>query len=119
MNTAKGVIIATGGFGTNAEMCQDLLYEIKESLGPNDEITNMLDRDGTGIQMGYWAGGRLDPCMGTMNGFIGIRAIRPPIRWAQRRPCGSMPTESATATKAFGLPNLWPCQARASLMDRL
>ncbi len=89
VNTAKGVIIATGGFGTNAEMCQDLLYEIKESLGPNDEITNMLDRDGTGIQMGYWAGGRLDPCMGTMDG-------------AYWYPCDS-PTDPLGATAALWL----------------
>lgn len=68
VNAAKGVIIATGGFGSNSEMCNDLLYEIKETMSAEDEISCMLDADGSGIQLGYWAGGRLDPCMGTMDG---------------------------------------------------
>ena len=68
VNAAKGVILATGGFGSNVEMCTDLLYEIKERMGANDQISCMLDANGSGIQMGYWAGGRLDPCMGTMDG---------------------------------------------------
>ncbi|RDB67969.1 FAD-binding protein [Eggerthella sinensis] len=68
VNAAKGVIVTTGGFGANADMCADLLYEINERMGPDDEITAMMDSDGTGIQMGYWAGGRIDPCIGTMDG---------------------------------------------------
>lgn len=68
VNTSKGVIITTGGFGSNEDMRTDLLYEIKESMGPDDELTCMLDANGSGIAIGYWAGGRLDPCMGTMDG---------------------------------------------------
>lgn len=69
VNTAKGVILATGGFGANQEMCNDLLYEIKETMASDDTINCMLDCDGSGIQMGYWAGGRIDPCVGTMDGI--------------------------------------------------
>lgn len=87
VNTTKGVIIATGGFGSNEEMREDLLYEIKETMGENDAISNMMDRDGSGIQMGYWAGGRLDPCMGTMDG-------------AYWYPCDS-PTDPLGATAAL------------------
>lgn len=87
VNTAKGVIIATGGFGSNEEMREDLLYEIKQTMGANDAMANMMDRDGSGIQMGYWAGGRLDPCMGTMDG-------------AYWYPCDS-PTDPLGATAAL------------------
>lgn len=87
VNTTKGVIITTGGFGTNEAMRQDLLYEIKETMGDNDTISNMMDRDGSGIQMGYWAGGRLDPCMGTMDG----------VYWY---PCDA-PTDPLGATAAL------------------
>ena len=87
VNATKGVILATGGFGSNAEMCQDLLYEIKETMGDNDTISCMLDANGSGIQMGYWAGGRLDPCMGTMDG-------------AYWYPCDS-PTDPIGATAAL------------------
>lgn len=69
VNASKGVILATGGFGSNPEMREDLLWEIKNSFGPNDEFACNLDRDGSGIQMGYWAGGKLDPHPGTMDGI--------------------------------------------------
>lgn len=68
VNAAGGVILATGGFGSNQEMREDLLYEISERLDPDDEISCMMDCDGSGIQMGYWVGGRIDPCVGTMDG---------------------------------------------------
>ena len=68
VNAAKGVIICTGGFGTNQDMCKDLLHEINDAMTDDEKVKNALDRDGSGIQMGYWAGGRLDPCMGTMDG---------------------------------------------------
>lgn len=89
VNTSKGVIIATGGFGSNEDMRNDLLYEIKETMSEGNEISNAMDRDGSGIQMGYWAGGRLDPCMGTMDG-------------AYWYPCDS-PTDPLGATAALWL----------------
>ena len=65
---AKTVIIATGGYGNNAGMCADLLWEINQSASPSDTVGASMDRDGSGIAMGYWAGGRIDPCAGTMDG---------------------------------------------------
>ena len=69
VNAAKGVILATGDFSTNATMCADLLHEIVDLLPKDGAISCMgAGRDGQGIKMGYWAGGRLDPCMSTMDG---------------------------------------------------
>lgn len=69
VNAAKGVILATGDFSTNTSMCNDLLHEIVDLLPADGAISCMgAGRDGQGIKMGYWAGGRLDPCMSTMDG---------------------------------------------------
>ena len=55
----KGVILCGGGFGGNSEMCRDLLIEIADYCSADTRIGGM-DCDGSGIQMGYWAGGRLE-----------------------------------------------------------
>jgi succinate dehydrogenase/fumarate reductase flavoprotein subunit len=55
----KGVILCGGGFGGNAEMCRDLLIEISDYCSADTNIGGM-DDDGSGIQLGYWAGGRLE-----------------------------------------------------------
>lgn len=69
VNAAKGVILATGDFSTNASMCKDLLNEIQYLLPADGAVSAMgAGRDGQGIKMGYWAGGRLDPCMSAMDG---------------------------------------------------
>ena len=69
VNASKGVILCTGDFSTNASMCADLLHEIMDLLPAGGSISAMgAGRDGSGIKMGYWAGGRLDPCMSTMDG---------------------------------------------------
>ena len=69
VNASKGVILCTGDFSTNASMCADLLHEIVDLLPAGGSISAMgAGRDGSGIKMGYWAGGRLDPCMSTMDG---------------------------------------------------
>lgn len=69
VNAAKGVVLATGDFSTNATMCADLLNEISYLLPEGGSVSAMgAGRDGQGIKMGYWAGGRLDPCMSTMDG---------------------------------------------------
>ena len=52
----KGVILCGGGFGGNAEMCRDLLIEISDYCSDDTAIGGM-DDDGSGIQLGYWAGG--------------------------------------------------------------
>lgn len=58
-NANKGVILCGGGFGGNSEMCRDLLIEISDYCSEDTRIGGM-DDDGSGIQMGYWAGGRLE-----------------------------------------------------------
>ena len=88
VNAAKGVILATGDFSTNASMCKDLLNEIQYLLPEDGAVSAMgAGRDGQGIKMGYWAGGRLDPCMSTMDG-------------AYWYPCDS-PTDPIGATAAL------------------
>ena len=62
----KGVILCGGGFGGNAEMCRDLLIEISDYCSEDTAIGGM-DDDGSGIQLGYWAGGRLEGNISTMN----------------------------------------------------
>ena len=87
VNTAKGVILAAGDFSTNADMCADLLNEINWLLPEGGSVAASMGRDGKGIRLGYWAGGRLDPCMGAMDG-------------AYWYPCDS-PTDPLGATAAL------------------
>lgn len=56
----KGVILAAGDYSKNRQMCIDLLTEAADLL---DNDTDWLGHgwDGSGIQMGVWAGGRLEP----------------------------------------------------------
>lgn len=56
----KGVILAAGDYSRNRQMCIDLLTEAADLL---DNDTDWLGHgwDGSGIQMGVWAGGRLEP----------------------------------------------------------
>lgn len=65
---AKEVILATGGYGANAQMRDDLLWEINQLQEPGCGSSCMMDQDGMGIAMGTWVGGRVDPCAGTMDG---------------------------------------------------
>jgi hypothetical protein len=55
----KGVILATGDFGGNKEMCRDLLPDIVDIFDKGEHFQSP-GRDGRGIQMGVWAGGRLE-----------------------------------------------------------
>lgn len=59
-NARKGVILATGDFSGNTAMCEDLLQSQLSSLQEGEEMFGM-GRDGRGIQMAVWAGGRLEP----------------------------------------------------------
>ena len=58
-NANKGVILATGDFSSNKEMCYDLLPDIVD-IFDEDEHFKPGGRDGRGIQMGVWAGGRIE-----------------------------------------------------------
>lgn len=64
----KGVVLAAGDFGHNEEMMRELCDELVTlAASPEQRITG-LSRDGSGIRMGIWAGGRMVPgpiaCMG-------------------------------------------------------
>lgn len=64
-NANKSVILATGGFSANQEMCEDLLPDIMDLLDPDPRtgkkrIVSMSGRDGIGIKLGVWAGGRME-----------------------------------------------------------
>lgn len=66
---AKAVVIAAGGFGANQEMQKDLLTDLGGCLTPDEEFQVLMDSDGRGVQMGYWAGAKLDSLgIPTMNG---------------------------------------------------
>ena len=65
----KAVILASGGFGANRQMQKDLLTDLGGTLTPDESFSVLMDSDGRGIQMGYWAGGKLDSLgIPTMNG---------------------------------------------------
>jgi len=55
----KGVILAAGDFAGNKEMRDDLLLDISDLFDDGEHFTS-FGRDGRGIQMGVWAGGRLE-----------------------------------------------------------
>jgi len=66
---AKAVVLATGGFGGNREMMKDLLPDLVDELQEGDQLSPMgMDRDGSGIAMGYWAGAALEHHIATMDG---------------------------------------------------
>jgi succinate dehydrogenase/fumarate reductase flavoprotein subunit len=58
-NAKKGVILATGDFSGNKEMCYDLLPDTVDIFDEGEDFKT-YGRDGRGIQMGVWAGGRLE-----------------------------------------------------------
>lgn len=65
----KAVVLATGGFGGNREMQNDLLTDLGGTLTPDESMSVLMDSDGRGIQMAYWVGGKLDSMgIATMNG---------------------------------------------------
>ena len=63
----KGVVLSGGGFANNSEMCNDLLAHLARNFTPDEKFSGFMDRDGSAIQMGYWAGGRLESDISSMN----------------------------------------------------
>lgn len=55
----KGVILAAGDYSRNREMCEDLLAETADLVDEGDFTGHGWD--GSGIRMGIWAGGRMEP----------------------------------------------------------
>lgn len=60
INAKKAVILAAGDFSGNAMMVHDLCTEMV-SLADEGQILRGSGRDGSGIMMGIWAGGRMTP----------------------------------------------------------
>lgn len=67
INAKNGVVLAGGGFGGNKEMMDDLLPNIKRLFTKDEDFFAPFGRDGSTIQMGVWAGGRLEGDISTMN----------------------------------------------------
>ena len=59
INARKGVILAAGDYSANRQMCKDLLTERADLL--ENENWSGKGWDGSGILMGIWAGGKLEP----------------------------------------------------------
>lgn len=57
----KTVILAAGDFGGNHEMVVDLVPELNNLLQEDMDSFLCFGRNGSGIQLGVWAGGRIDP----------------------------------------------------------
>ncbi len=60
-NARKGVIIALGGIGGNQQMCQDLLGNISDLFVDENNKFISSGRKGRGMQLGVWAGGKIEP----------------------------------------------------------
>lgn len=69
-NGKKGVVLAAGDFSRDADMVAELCPTVNalNFSGDGRKITG-FDRDGKGIKMGVWAGGKLEPGpLSTMGG---------------------------------------------------
>ena len=67
----ENVVLASGGFGKNLEMCEELLPEIVDLLRDEDKINYLGDQDGIGVRIGVWAGGKVEPrTIPTMGGNL-------------------------------------------------
>lgn len=68
----NGVLLAAGDFSGNEEMVRELCCDV-DDLTPKGRRARGMGRDGSGIQMGVWAGARLEsrpiPTMGG-NGIV-------------------------------------------------
>lgn len=71
----RAVVMATGGFGGNEDMCKDLLDDVADMLTDDESIglCVIANRDGAGVRLPYWAGAKLEPQVATM----GMRAGSP------------------------------------------
>ncbi len=56
----KGVLLSAGDFGGNSEMVRELCTEPIDYM-PESNPRAFAGCDGTGVQLGVWAGGKLEP----------------------------------------------------------
>lgn len=80
----KGVALCCGDFAGNNKMCVALLDEVRECARINGMDLRMLrgpGQDGSGIRMGCWAGGHMEPppracqALGRLGGSLGATAM--------------------------------------------
>lgn len=68
-NAAKAVALTAGDFSGNETMRSDLLPQLSGILIPGESLGTMGGRTGRGIELGYWAGGKLEaPPIATLGG---------------------------------------------------
>ncbi len=82
----KAVVIATGGFGGNIAMMNDLIPDMYNALVEGESLSCMSGRDGSGVKMAYWAGAHLEttPVAGmNMKGLSvpGKMSVLPQAMW--------------------------------------
>lgn len=74
----RGVVLAAGDYSKNKEMCADLLTEATDLIEQGADFCGH-GWDGSGIRMGVWAGGRIEPrshaAMGGNYSFPGFDLI--------------------------------------------
>lgn len=56
----KAVVVATGGFGGNQAMMNDLIPDMANACVEGEQLSSMADRAGDGVKMAYWAGAHLE-----------------------------------------------------------
>lgn len=61
INVKQAIILAAGDFSGNPEMLEDLVVDIQDQFIEGEGFRRMMGRTGRGIQLGVWAGGRLEP----------------------------------------------------------
>lgn len=67
---SKAVVLAAGDYRKNKEMCRDLLTEADDLIEPDVDWSGH-GWDGSGIRLGMWAGGKLEPhSYATMGGQL-------------------------------------------------
>ena len=79
----RAVIMATGGFGGNEDMCKDLLDDVEGMLTDDEALSLCViaNRDGAGVRLPYWAGAKLEPQVATMGMRAGAPTQQPQGIW--------------------------------------
>lgn len=112
----EAVVLAAGDFSADKEMMTDLCVTANDCL--QEGITEWHDamggKDGSGIKMGVWAGGRLEPRpLGSMNGDFAIPSMNPGVAFTWTRRATAIATSSSAIPR--GRASLPPASSRMSI----
>lgn len=77
IDVTQSVVLAAGDFSGNPEMMADLITDLQDMFTADEGFRRMFGRTGRGIQLGLWAGGRLEPrpiptMGGNYNTLVGV-----------------------------------------------